>query len=87
MTAAIWAIEGAGVFWLATRAEEPDRQLFGLAMHCFAASAFINGLRWWVRRAGMHRPLPTLDFIGHAMLALGALLISWWSHGLLQRVG
>ncbi len=84
MTAAIWAIEGAGVFWLATRQKSLIGQLFGLAMQLLAASAFINGFAL-VGEARAHAlPFANADFIGHAMLALGGLLISWWSHGLLR---
>lgn len=84
MTAAIWAIEGAGVFWLATRQKSLIGQLFGVAMQLLAAIAFIDGIAL-VGEARAHvLPFANADFIGHAMLALGGLLISWWSHGLLR---
>ena len=84
MTAAIWAIEGAGVFWLATRQKSLIGQLFGVAMQLLAASAFINGFALVGETRAHALPFANADFVGHAMLALGGLLISWWSHGLLR---
>ena len=84
MTAAIWAIEGAGVFWLATRQRSLIGQLFGVAMQLLAASAFLNGFAL-VGNAEAHAlPFANASFVGHVMLALGGLLISWWSHSLLR---
>jgi len=61
MTAAIWAIEGAGVFWLATRQKSLIGQLFGCLVwpcNCSPPARSSTVSRWWVRRAPMHCPLP-----------------------------
>jgi len=84
MTAAIWAIEGAGVFWLAARQKSLIGQLFGVAMQLLAASAFLNGFALVGSTQAHALPFANAGFIGHAMLALGGLLISWWSHRLLS---
>ncbi len=86
LTAAIWAIEGAGVFWLATRQNSLIGQLFGVAMQLLAASAFINGFALVGNTLAHALPFANADFVGHLMLALGGLSISWWSHGLLSTV-
>ena len=76
LTAAIWAIEGAGVFWLSMRQKRWMGQAFGAAMQLLAAAAFT---------AAYDHHVPSLHafanshFIGTVMLALGSLAISWWA--------
>jgi uncharacterized membrane protein len=77
LTAAVWAIEGAGVFWLATKQRRWMGQAFGAAMQLLAAMAFAQSFE----HASVH---PTIafansEFVGALMLAIGGLLISWWT--------
>jgi uncharacterized membrane protein len=77
LTAAVWAIEGAGVFWLASKQGRWMGQAFGAAMQLLAAMAFAQSFE----HASVH---PTIafansEFVGAMMLAIGGLLISWWT--------
>ena len=75
LTAAVWAIEGAGVFWLAMKQQRWMGQAFGALMQLLAALAF--GAAFDVQVASVH-PFANSHFIGTLMLALGSLAISWW---------
>ena len=77
LTAAIWAIEGAGVFWLAMKQKRWMGQAFGAAMQLLAALAF--GAAFEHHVASVH-PFANSHFIGTLMLALGSLAISWWAY-------
>ena len=76
LTAAIWAIEGAGVFWLAMKQKRWMGQAFGAAMQLLAALAFLAQYEHYV--ASVH-PFANSHFIGTLMLALGSFAISWWA--------
>ena len=76
LTAAIWAIEGAGVFWLAMKQKRWMGQAFGAAMQLLAALAF--GAAYEHHIASVPA-FANSHFIGMLMLALGALAISWWA--------
>ena len=76
LTAAIWAIEGAGVFWLAMKQKRWMGQAFGAAMQLLAALAF--GAAYEHHTASVHA-FANSHFIGTLMLALGSLAISWWA--------
>ncbi len=77
LTAAIWAIEGAGVFWLALKQKRWMGQAFGAAMQLLAALAFVAAYEHNV--ASIHA-FANSHFIGTLMLALGSLAISWWAY-------
>ena len=78
LTAAVWAIEGAGVYWLATQQRRWVGQAFGALMQLLAALAFAASLE--------ADPIPAIHafanshFIGTLMLAVGSLAISWWAY-------
>lgn len=76
LTAAIWAIEGAGVFWLSLRQKRWMGQAFGAAMQLLAAVAFTAAYEHHV--PSLH-PFANSHFIGTLMLAIGGLAISWWA--------
>lgn len=76
LTAAIWAIEGAGVFWLALRQKRWMGQAFGAAMQLLAAAAFTAAYDHHVPSI---RAFANSHFVGTLMLALGSLAISWWA--------
>ena len=78
LTAAVWAIEGAGVYWLATQQKRWMGQAFGALMQLLAALAFAASFEG--------DPIPAIHafanshFIGTLMLAFGSLAISWWAY-------
>ncbi len=78
LTAAVWAIEGAGVYWLATQQKRWIGQAFGALMQLLAALAFAASFEG--------SPIPAVHafanshFIGTLMLAIGSLAISWWAY-------
>jgi uncharacterized membrane protein len=76
LTAAIWAIEGAGVFWLALKQKRWMGQAFGALMQLLAAMAFAATFEGQV--APVH-PFANSHFVGTLMLALGGFAISWWA--------
>ena len=43
-TAAAWAVEGAGIFWLGLRQGRPLARAFALLLQVCAALAFVSGL-------------------------------------------
>ncbi|KJU75978.1 membrane protein [Ectopseudomonas oleovorans] len=70
-TAAAWAVEGAGIFWLGLRQGRPLARAFALLLQVGAALAFISGLE--------HGYGSLLDGSPLGALMLGAaLLFSYW---------
>ena len=74
-TAAIWAVEGAAVFWVGMRQARWMPRAFGLLLQGVAALAFIGSLE-----RGLHSALPFAHpaFIGAWLLALPAFAVAWW---------
>ena len=66
-TAAAWAVEGAGIFWLGLRQERPLARAFGLLLQLGSALAFLSELR-----IGEHS---LLDGAPLGALLLGAALL------------
>jgi uncharacterized membrane protein len=75
-TAAVWAVEGAGVYWMGRRQARWLPRAAGLALQGLAAVAFLENSS--ARTAGFW-PLANPGFIGASMLAGAALAIAWWS--------
>ena len=75
-TAAIWAVEGAAVFWVGMRQARWMPRAFGLLLQGVAALAFIGT----IDRA-FHAALPFANpaFIGALLLSLPAFAVAWWS--------
>ncbi|MDP3365818.1 MAG: DUF2339 domain-containing protein [Pseudomonas sp.] len=70
-TAAAWAVEGAGIFWLGLRQGRPLARAFALLLQVGAALAFVSGLE--------HGYGSLLDGSPLGALMLGAaLLFSYW---------
>lgn len=70
-TAAAWAVEGAGIFWLGLRQGRPLARAFALLLQVGAALAFVSGLD--------HGDGSLLDGSPLGALMLGvALLFSYW---------
>lgn len=66
-TAAAWAVEGAGIFWLGLRQQRPLARAFGLLLQLGSALAFLSELR-----VGEHS---VLDGAPLGALLLGAALL------------
>ncbi|MBL0420862.1 DUF2339 domain-containing protein [Ramlibacter sp. AW1] len=78
-TSAVWAVEGAGVYWLGRRQERRLARAAGLLLQLFAALAYLGA------NDGAHRallPLANPVFIGALMLAGSAWGIGWWARQL-----
>jgi uncharacterized membrane protein len=75
-TTAVWAAEGAAVYWMGKRQDRWLARLAGLALQLFAAMSFLKSfetvqLSPW--------PLANPAFIGAVLMALSALAIAHWS--------
>ncbi|WP_417705340.1 DUF2339 domain-containing protein [Pseudomonas sp.] len=70
-TAAAWAVEGAGIFWLGLRQGRPLARAFALLLQVGAALAFVSGLDHG------HESLLDGSPLGALMLGM-ALLFSYW---------
>jgi uncharacterized membrane protein len=80
LTAPIWAIEGAGVYWLATKQKRWMGQAFGIAMQVLAAGMFLFSFQLDISPVNTRAMLfANSHFVGAMMLSLSALAISWWA--------
>jgi uncharacterized membrane protein len=75
-TAAVWAVEGAAVFWVGMRQARWMPRLFGLLLQVIAALSFLSTAD---RASGSLYPFANPSFIGALMLALPAFAIAWWT--------
>lgn len=75
-TAAVWAIEGAGVFWIGRRQGRWLARASGLALQLLAALAYLGAD---AGRLASPWPLANVHFMGAAMLAGAAFAIAAWS--------
>ena len=76
-TSAVWALEGAGAFWVGMRQARWMPRAFGLVLQGVAALVFLDG----TLGGGMHVssiPLANPAFIGALLISLPALLLAWW---------
>ncbi len=73
-TSAVWALEGAGAFWVGMRQARWMPRAFGLLLQVVAAFAFMGAV------GSNTSALPLLNpaFLGAILIALPALLIAWW---------
>lgn len=74
-TCAVWAAEGAGVYWMGRRQERSLARFVGLGLQGFAALAYLSALG----STQSHWPLANPAFIGALLLALSALALAHWS--------
>ncbi len=74
-TAAIWAVEGAAVFWVGMRQARWMPRAFGLLLQGVAALTFIGSMD-----RSLHSAFAFANpaFIGAMLLALPAFAIAWW---------
>lgn len=75
-TSAVWAVEGAGVFWMGRRQARWLPRAAGLALQVMAAAMFLDHAGYDARGPW---PIANPAFIGAVMLAGAALAIAWWS--------
>lgn len=83
-TSAVWAAEGAGVYWMGRRQDRTLARLAGLALQGIAAIAYLGDLG-----RGPDAPLPFANpaFLGALLLAGSALAIARWSRPAAQVEG
>ncbi|HEX7889570.1 MAG TPA: DUF2339 domain-containing protein [Ramlibacter sp.] len=81
-TSAVWAVEGAGVYWMGRRQGRWLARAFAIALQGLAAILYLDGHT--ASSAGTW-PIANPGFLGATMLAGAALAIAWWSRAPLQR--
>lgn len=74
-SAAIWALEGAGIVWISLRQQRGLALFFGLALQFFAGIAFIAGAQWQGSLAVLNS-----NYISGLMLAIAGLFCGWQLH-------
>lgn len=82
-TATVWAIEGAGAFWVGMRQARWLPRSFGLLLLLAGGLVFIGGLH------GVTSSLPVFNpsTLGAILIALPAFAIAWWLRGSLEHSG
>lgn len=72
-TSAVWALEGAGAFWVGMRQARWMPRAFGLVLQVVAMLAFLGS-------TSSISPLPLINpaFLGALLIALPSLLLAWW---------
>ncbi|AIY39216.1 hypothetical protein LT85_0056 [Collimonas arenae] len=80
-TSAVWALEGAGAFWVGMRQARWMPRAFGLLLQVVAGCAFLGGIDANVSTWPLANPM----FIGAMLIALPALAIAWWLRSVLPH--
>lgn len=80
-TSAVWALEGAGAFWVGMRQARWMPRAFGLLLQVVAAGAFLAGIEDNVSAWPLANPM----FMGAMFIALPAFAIAWWLRGVLPH--
>jgi uncharacterized membrane protein len=82
-TATVWALEGAGAFWVGSRQARWLPRAFGLLLQAAGAVTFLVGLDSLVS------PLPVLNpaTLGAVLIALPGFAIAWWLRRPLEHSG
>ncbi len=75
-TAAGWAIEAAGVYWVGIRQQKVHARLFALLLLSGSAAYFLRDLNW-----GGEASVLSGSWLGSLMLSLSI----WWCYGLIRR--
>jgi len=75
-TAAMWAVEGAGLLWLGVRQQRKLARAFGALLQLAAGVGFLLGLH------GLHTTQPLLNslYLSALMLGVSGLFTSFWLH-------
>ena len=82
-TATVWALEGAGAFWVGVRQARWMPRAFGLILQVAGALVFLGGLNDLVS------PIPLLSpsTLGAILIALPAFATAWWLRRPLEHSG
>ncbi len=75
-TSAVWAAEGAAVYWMGQRQGRWLARATGLGLQAFAAVSYLSALE---DQEAAVWPLANPSFIGAALLAASALALAHWS--------
>lgn len=75
LTGAIWALEGAAIFWVGMRQARWLSRAVGLGVQALAALAFLTTVRTAPVSAV---PLAHAAFLGALLIAIPALACAWW---------
>lgn len=73
-TSAVWALEGAGAFWVDMRQARWMPRLFGILLQIVAALIYLGSMSGNVSAI----PLANPGFIGAMLIALAGLATAWW---------
>jgi uncharacterized membrane protein len=82
-TSAIWALEGAGAFWIGMRQARWVPRLFGLILQALAAFFYFAGTGGNVSAI----PLANPAFLGAMLVALPVLVTAYWLRSALPHSG
>ncbi len=74
-TSAVWAVEGAAVYWMGQRQGRWLPRAVGLALQGLAALSYLKGVAY---QPGGEWPLANPAFIGAVLLAASALALAHW---------
>lgn len=83
-TSAVWALEGAGAFWVGARQGRWMPRAFGLLLQGVACLSFMGSTSVF---AVAPWPLLHSAFLGGAMVALPLIATAWWSRHPLPHSG
>lgn len=83
-TSAVWAVEGAGVYWMGRRQGRWLPRAVGFGLQAMAAVLFMESAARHLVNAW---PVANPQFIGAFMLAGSAFALAWWSRDPLDRTG
>ena len=81
-TSAVWAAEGAAVYWMGQRQGRWLARAIGLALQGLAALSYLSALD---QAQVANWPLANPTFIGAALLAFSALALAHWSRSAVDR--
>ncbi|WP_158291786.1 DUF2339 domain-containing protein [Lampropedia puyangensis] len=94
VTAAVWALEGAGIYWLSRQQNSRWGCAFGVLMQAVAGAMMLHvldrryyGLTYGLLDQPVSWPFANADFLSSLLLAGGALAISWWTRSDPWRFG
>jgi len=73
-TAAMWAVEGAGLFWLGVRQERKLARAFGALLQVAAGVGYVAGLY----RLQATWPILNTAYLGTVLLGVSGLLTGYW---------
>lgn len=74
-TAAMWAVEGAGLLWLGVRQERKLARAFGALLQIAAGMGYLIGMQY---RNAADWPVLNSTFLGAAMLSISGICTGYW---------